>query len=90
MVIIIVGSYMQLYTGVLTVTYAVQIAIEQRSYHRVDLTSCLSLTLMRITVQTQLLNLHLNIERINYYVCQGPINRNQRSLKKIIKKAIER
>ena len=33
---------------------------EQRSYHRVDLTGCFSLTLMRITVQTQLLNLHLN------------------------------
>lgn len=37
---------------------------EQRSHHRVDLTSCLSLTLMRITVQTQLLNLHLNKERM--------------------------
>lgn len=82
MVIIIVDSYMQPHTGVQTVTCAVQIAMEQRSYHRVDLTSCLSLTLMRITVQTQLLNLNLNIERINDDVCQGQINRNQRSLKK--------
>lgn len=34
--------------------------VRQRSYDGVDFTSCFSLALMGITVETQLLNLHLN------------------------------